>query len=102
VSVRIIMILCIHNHFVRHKRAKFVELANKRVIKCIRELKLVGNLSNKSAYDFTDEDAKKIVKALQKEVDSIPRILAAQAVWTSACSEREVVSGVVISTYCPR
>jgi ABC-type Fe3+-hydroxamate transport system substrate-binding protein len=65
------MLFCIHNHYVRDKRAKFVELANKRVTKCIRELKLVGNLSNKAAYDFTDEDAKKIVKALQKEVDSI-------------------------------
>jgi hypothetical protein len=65
------MLLVVHNDFVRDKRAKFVELANKRVTKCIRELKLVGNLSNKAAYDFTDEDAKKIVKALQKEVDSI-------------------------------
>ena len=55
----------------RDKRAKFVELANKRVTKCMRELKLVGNLSNKAAYDFTEEDAKKIVRALQKEVDSI-------------------------------
>ena len=42
----------------RDKRAKFVELANKRVTKCIRDLKLVGNLSNRSAYEFTDEDAK--------------------------------------------
>jgi hypothetical protein len=63
--------LFVHNWFVRDKRAKFVELANKRVTKCMRELKLVGNLSNKAAYDFTDEDAKKIVRALQKEVDSI-------------------------------
>jgi ABC-type Fe3+-hydroxamate transport system substrate-binding protein len=56
---------------VRDKRAKFVELANKRVTKTIRDLKLVGNLSNRAAYDYTDEDAKKIVRALQKEVDSI-------------------------------
>jgi len=56
---------------VRDKRAKFVELANKRVTKSIRDLKLVGNLSNKAAYDFTEEDAKKIVRALQKEIDSI-------------------------------
>jgi len=55
----------------RDKRAKFVELANKRVTKCIRDLKLVGNLSNRAAYEFNDEDAKKIVKALQKEVDTI-------------------------------
>lgn len=55
----------------RDKRAKFVELANKRVTRCIRDLKLVGNLSNKGAYDFTEEDVKKIVRVLQKEVDSI-------------------------------
>jgi hypothetical protein len=63
--------LFIHNQTVRDKRAKFVELTNKRVTKCIRDLKLVGNLSNKAAYDFTDDDAKKIVRALQREVDSI-------------------------------
>lgn len=55
----------------RDKRAKFVELANKRVNRSIKDLKLVGNLSNKSAYEFTDEDAKKILRALQREVDSI-------------------------------
>lgn len=55
----------------RDKRAKFVELANKRVNRSIKDLKLVGNLSNRSAYDFTDEDAKKIVRALQREIDSI-------------------------------
>lgn len=55
----------------RDKRGKFVELANKRVARCIKDLKLVGNLSNRAAYDFTDEDAKKIVRALQKEVDSV-------------------------------
>jgi ABC-type Fe3+-hydroxamate transport system substrate-binding protein len=56
---------------VRDKRAKFVELANKRVTKSIKDLKLIGNLANKANYDFTDEDAKKILRALQREVDSI-------------------------------
>lgn len=55
----------------RDKRAKFVELANKRVNKAIAQLRLVGNLSNTSAYEYTDEDARKIVKALQKEVESL-------------------------------
>jgi hypothetical protein len=56
---------------VRDKRAKFVELANKRVLKSIKDLKLVGNLANKANYDFNEEDAKKIVRALQREVDSV-------------------------------
>jgi hypothetical protein len=55
----------------RDKRAKFVELANKRVNKAIAQLRLVGNLSNKSAYEFTDDDARKILKALQKEVETL-------------------------------
>jgi hypothetical protein len=55
----------------RDKRRKFVELANKRVNRAIRELRLVGNLSNTSAYEYTDEDVKKIVRTLQKEIDSM-------------------------------
>lgn len=53
----------------RDKRAKFIELANRRVTRAIREIKLVGNLSNRSNYEYSDEDAKKIVRALQKEID---------------------------------
>lgn len=55
----------------RDKAAKFIELANKRVNRAIKDLKLIGNLSNRQNYDFTDEQAKKIVKALQQEVDSV-------------------------------
>ena len=53
----------------REKRAKFVELANKRVNRAIKDIRLIGNLSNRSAYDFADDDARKITRALQKEVD---------------------------------
>ena len=53
----------------RDKRAKFVQLANQRVNRAIEQLRLVGNLGNKSAYDFTEDDARKIVRALQKAVD---------------------------------
>jgi hypothetical protein len=54
----------------RDKRAKFVELANRRVNRAIEQLRLVGNLANKSAYEYTDDDARKIAKALQKACDS--------------------------------
>lgn len=53
----------------RDKRAKFVELANQRVNKAVDQLRLVGNLSNRAAYDFTEEDVRKMVKALQKALD---------------------------------
>jgi len=55
----------------KNKSEKFVELANKRVNKALKDLKLIGNLSNRRNYEFNDEQVKKIVKALQKEVDSI-------------------------------
>ncbi|WP_061943096.1 hypothetical protein [Collimonas pratensis] len=53
----------------RDARDKFVELANKRVTRTIKDLRLIGNLANKRAYIYTDTDAKKIVRALQREVD---------------------------------
>ncbi len=54
----------------RDKRAKFVQLANQRVTRAIDQIRLVGNLSNRAAYEFTEEDTKKIVKALQRAVDT--------------------------------
>lgn len=54
----------------RDKRSKFVELANQRVNKAVDQLRLVGNLSNRAAYDFTDEDVRKIMKALQRALDT--------------------------------
>ena len=51
------------------KREKFVRLANQRVNKALDQLRLVGNLGNRSAYDYTEDDAKKIIKALQKSLD---------------------------------
>lgn len=54
----------------RDKRSKFVQLANQRVTKALDQIRLVGNLSNRAAYDFGEEDTKKIVKALQRAVDA--------------------------------
>lgn len=54
----------------RDKRAKFVELAESRVNRAIKDLQLIGNLSNRSAYEFTDEDVRKIFRALQRELDT--------------------------------
>ena len=52
----------------KEDRKKFVELANKRVARALKAVQLVGNLSNKSNYDYTEEDVSKIIKALQDEV----------------------------------
>ena len=52
-------------------REKFVTLAEKRVTKAIKDLRLIGNLSNKSNYSYTKDDVKKIVSALNKEIRSL-------------------------------
>ncbi|MDN8617298.1 hypothetical protein [Variovorax ginsengisoli] len=52
------------------KREKFVELAEARVSRTIKDLQLIGNLSNRSAYEFTDADVRKMFLALQKALDT--------------------------------
>ena len=54
----------------RDKRAKFVELAESRVNRATKDIRLIGNLSNKSAYAYVDDDVRKIFRALQKELDA--------------------------------
>jgi ABC-type Fe3+-hydroxamate transport system substrate-binding protein len=53
----------------RNPSAKFIELANKRVNKTIKDIRLVGNLSNKTIYSYDETQAKKIIKVLQREID---------------------------------
>ncbi len=49
-------------------RQKFVELANKRVNSAIKTLCLIGNLSNRSNYSYTEEDVRKIFAALKRDL----------------------------------
>lgn len=57
--------------FMETKRDKFVRLAEKRVNSVIKELELIGNLSNTSNYDYTKEDADKIIKTLKKNITNL-------------------------------
>lgn len=50
-------------------RERFVELAEKRVTRAIKDLNLIGNLSNKSNYSYSEEDVDIIIKTLQKELN---------------------------------
>jgi len=52
-------------------REKFIELAEKRVTRALKDIKLIGNLSNKSNYSYTKSDADKIYKALKKGIDEM-------------------------------
>ena len=52
------------------KRENFVRLAEARVNRALREIRLIGNLSNRGAYSYTDADVREIFKALQREADA--------------------------------
>lgn len=51
-------------------RQKFVKLATRRVSAALKAIQLIGNLSNKSNYDYTDDDVQKIFKALHAEISA--------------------------------
>lgn len=50
------------------KRDKFVRLAETRTNKIIDMLHLLGNCSNTSAYDYTQQDVEKIFGAIENEL----------------------------------
>ena len=51
-----------------NSRTNFKRLAEARMDKALRAIRLIGNLSNRSNYTYTDEEVKKLVKALDDEV----------------------------------
>ncbi len=50
------------------KREKFVRLAEARTNKIIDMIQLLGNCSNSSAYDYTQQDVEKIFSAIEGEL----------------------------------
>lgn len=57
----------------RDKRKKFIELAEKRVNNALKQIELVGNLGNKSNYEYSEEDYQKIFRAIDEEVRKMKR-----------------------------
>lgn len=55
----------------QRKREKFVQFAEKRTINAIRAIRIISKLGNKSHYDYDEKDIKKIVSALNKEIESL-------------------------------
>jgi hypothetical protein len=53
------------------KREKFVKLAERRTVNAIKAIRVVGKLANKSAYEYDDNDVKKITTALTKEIEAL-------------------------------
>jgi len=55
----------------RDPRERFISLANSRVTVAVHQIRLVGNLSNKKNYEYGPDDATKIIRALQRELDEL-------------------------------
>jgi len=53
------------------KRENFVRLAEARVSRALDSIRVIGNLSNRSNYEYDDQDVKKIIKTLQDEVAKV-------------------------------
>ena len=52
----------------RDKREKFKSLAEKRVNNALKNIQLIGNLSNTGNYDYSHDDVVRIFKSLRKEI----------------------------------
>lgn len=50
------------------RRDKFRRLANMRVNNTLKQIELVGNLSNKSSYEYTGEEIRKIFQELETAI----------------------------------
>lgn len=55
------------------KREKFVRMAEARTIKIISMVRLLGNCSNKLAYEYSDKDVNKIFAAIESAVADAKR-----------------------------
>lgn len=52
----------------REKANKFIDLAEKRVNNCLKSIRLLTNLANKSNYEYNPTQARKIINAIEDEV----------------------------------
>ena len=56
-----------------YKRKNFARIAEKRTIRALEAIRVIGNLSNRSNYDFTEKDVIQIKIALNREVSNMAR-----------------------------
>lgn len=52
------------------RRQRFKRLANKRVNKLLNQLRVLGNLANRSYYDYNEEYINKMFKAVDSQLKS--------------------------------
>ena len=50
------------------RKSKFKKLAEKRVNKTLKSIQLIGNLSNRGNYEYSQEEVSAIFKAIRQEL----------------------------------
>ena len=53
------------------KRDNFIRLAESRVTRAIEAMRIIGNLSNRSNYEYSEGDVKEIINTLQTELNAL-------------------------------
>jgi hypothetical protein len=53
------------------RQTKFRTLGAKRINNALKAVSLIGNLSNRSVYEYSDSDIKKMISALRTAVDKV-------------------------------
>ena len=53
------------------KHEKFQRLAEARMNNCLKQIELLGNLSNRSAYEFEDDEIKRMISTLKSAVKEL-------------------------------
>tara|TARA_Y100000768_G_C23629696_1_gene518923 strand:- start:21 stop:257 length:237 start_codon:yes stop_codon:yes gene_type:complete len=59
------------NNIKNKKQDRFIYLAEKRMNKLITDMKLIGNLANRSNYVYTADQANKIISRINSEFSNI-------------------------------
>lgn len=60
-----------YGEFMDNKRDRFVRLAESRVNKTLKDLDLIGNLSNRNNYDYSSDDVKKMFHILKSKIKEV-------------------------------
>lgn len=60
------ILICVNSANVKYDR--FVRIAEARTNKILEMLRLLGNCSSKTNYDYTDADVRKIFDAIEREL----------------------------------
>lgn len=59
------------------KREKFVRLAENRMNNVLKQIELLGNLSNRRTYEYNQEDIDSMIKTLKSAVSNLEHTFSA-------------------------